>query len=182
MRFAFFRPVAEVAQSKHVAAILGVLLEQRGATYECSAVTAECGFFLDRHNTEKFAKGRPVVSDQATEKTPEKAIEWIMEFGAAVNDETAVGASVRHLIGNFTTRTTSPATAGFVIRRHRGRQQGQRRVSAQAGHPSKRGGQYAGSCALGLTKNAGTNTFGEALWRRGGHPNQHSRSSPFLSS
>ena len=48
--------------------------------------TAKGNFFLHEHTTVKYPKGKPVVSDEATELTPEKAVQWIVNSGAAVID------------------------------------------------------------------------------------------------
>lgn len=48
--------------------------------------TAKGAFFLHDHTTVKYPKGKPVVSDTAMEYTPEKAVKWIVESGAAILD------------------------------------------------------------------------------------------------
>jgi hypothetical protein len=48
--------------------------------------TAKGSLFVHSHETAKYDKGKPVVKDNATELTPEKAVEWIEEIGARVLD------------------------------------------------------------------------------------------------
>lgn len=52
--------------------------------------TAKGAFFVHEHTTAKYPKGKPVVEDAATEMTPEEAIKWIVQVGAAVIDGTGL--------------------------------------------------------------------------------------------
>ena len=48
--------------------------------------TAKGAFFVHDHETAKYPHGKPVVSDAAYEKSPEEAMKWIEQFGAAIID------------------------------------------------------------------------------------------------
>ena len=48
--------------------------------------TAKSAFFVHDHETVKYPKGKPVVSDEARELSLEEAIKWIESQGAAVID------------------------------------------------------------------------------------------------
>lgn len=48
--------------------------------------TAKGALFVHDHETVKYLKGKPVVSDEAREISPEEAMKWIEDQGAAVID------------------------------------------------------------------------------------------------
>ena len=48
--------------------------------------TAKGAFFVHDHETTKYLKGKPVVSDAAYEKSPEEAMKWIENEGAMILD------------------------------------------------------------------------------------------------
>lgn len=52
--------------------------------------TANGALFIHEHKTMKFQKGKPVVVDEAREVTPEVAVTWITEYGAAIHDATGL--------------------------------------------------------------------------------------------
>ncbi len=52
--------------------------------------TAKGALFLHSHETFKYQRGKPVVSDSASEVTPEKAVEWIEREGAIVIDDSGL--------------------------------------------------------------------------------------------
>lgn len=52
--------------------------------------TPKGNFFLHEHTTVKYPKGKPVVSDEATELPPVAAVAWIVTNGAAVIDGTGL--------------------------------------------------------------------------------------------
>lgn len=49
--------------------------------------TAEGAFFVHEHHTNKSARGgKPIITDETSELTPEQAIQWIRDRGAVVID------------------------------------------------------------------------------------------------
>jgi hypothetical protein len=53
--------------------------------------TAKGAFFVHDHTTVKFARGKPVVQDEAMELADgEAALNWIEQFGATVIDSTGL--------------------------------------------------------------------------------------------
>ena len=53
--------------------------------------TAKGALWVHDHATIKFPKGKPVVQDRAWEKeTPEDAVKWIVDEGAAILDGTGL--------------------------------------------------------------------------------------------
>lgn len=53
--------------------------------------TAKGTLFLHEHNTTKYMKGgKPLVTDDAKEMTPESAVAWIGEWRAMVFDATGL--------------------------------------------------------------------------------------------
>ncbi len=49
--------------------------------------TAKGALFTHSHETFKFQRGKPVVSDSASEMTPEEAVKWIETVEAVVIDD-----------------------------------------------------------------------------------------------
>ncbi len=49
--------------------------------------TSKGSLFIHEHETIKFPKGKPVVSDKAREVSFAEAFEWIQQSGAAVLDD-----------------------------------------------------------------------------------------------
>ncbi len=89
----------DTATSSQVAVHRGVVIpdeysEYNGAEqqrFECILYrTAKGNFFLHEHETIKYPKGKPVVSDEATEMPAEVAAEWISGVGAAIIDGTGL--------------------------------------------------------------------------------------------
>ena len=52
--------------------------------------TAKGAFFVHEHQTAKFTKGKPVVTDKAFEFAPPEALAWITNRGAASVDGTGL--------------------------------------------------------------------------------------------
>jgi len=52
--------------------------------------TQKGAFFIHDHESVKYPKGKPVISDEAKEATAEEAVKWISEHGAAVLDGTGL--------------------------------------------------------------------------------------------
>lgn len=52
--------------------------------------TQKGSLFIHDHATIKFPKGKPVVQDRAWEVTPDEAVKWIVEEGAAILDGTGL--------------------------------------------------------------------------------------------
>ena len=52
--------------------------------------TQKGAFFIHDHESVKYPKGKPVISDDAREVSVEQAVKWISDNGAAVLDETGL--------------------------------------------------------------------------------------------
>lgn len=52
--------------------------------------TPKGNFWTHDHTTIKFPKGKPVIEDTASEVTPEDAVKWVVQNGAAIVDGTGL--------------------------------------------------------------------------------------------